>query len=296
MTTIATLADRFCDPDANGLDWSRSTATNRAGHFRNYVLPQVGDLDIEALTHAEVNEVVASYDGKAAYQLLVSIKAFLTWVEQRGHEHGVVRSRLKSCKVGAAKIRQADVPSWGAVQALVNGQPEHVALPIEFAALTGVRSGELAGLTPDRLDFEVGRVLIDRQLNQTTRKLGPTKSRRERWTILPGPLEDRLARRARAATGPLFEFGGPGEFVPASRFRDTPFRKAVEACDVWDPAWTMHSLRHHFATHAINVLGIPIADVSAMLGHSTISMTMDMYVTQSPSMFATARAAMAAHH
>jgi integrase len=43
--------------------------------------------------------------------------------------------------------------------------------------------------------------------------------------------------------------------------------------------WTFHSLRHVFATWALSQPGARLEDVSKLLGHSTVRVTQDLYVS-----------------
>lgn len=47
-------------------------------------------------------------------------------------------------------------------------------------ARTGMRIGEVLGITEDRIDFEANIILVDRQWNRRERKLTPTKNKKKR--------------------------------------------------------------------------------------------------------------------
>ena len=70
-------------------------------------------------------------------------------------------------------------------------------------------------------------------------------------------------------------------------------RRSNYGRNTWDPAattidwprsddgrwhWTFHSLRHVFATWALNQPGLRIEDVSRLLGHSSTRVTQDIYI------------------
>jgi len=50
-------------------------------------------------------------------------------------------------------------------------------------------------------------------------------------------------------------------------------------------AWTFHSLRHVFATWALSRPGARIEDVSRLLGHSTVRVTQDLYISADGDLF-----------
>jgi len=49
--------------------------------------------------------------------------------------------------------------------------------------------------------------------------------------------------------------------------------------------WTFHSLRHVFATWALSHPGARIEDVSRLMGHSTVRVTQDLYISADGDLF-----------
>ncbi len=49
--------------------------------------------------------------------------------------------------------------------------------------------------------------------------------------------------------------------------------------------WTFHSLRHVFATWALSQPGARIEDVSRLMGHSSVRITRDIYVSPDGDLF-----------
>jgi len=49
--------------------------------------------------------------------------------------------------------------------------------------------------------------------------------------------------------------------------------------------WPFHSLRHVFATWALSQPGARIEDVSRLMGHSTIRVTQDLYISADGDLF-----------
>ena len=102
------------------------------------------------------------------------------------------------------------------------------------------------------------------------------------------PLVDQLAERL-AAHKQASLFAAPGDWVFATG-RRTPYghrnvarrvltRAATRAQlnrDGWPPL-RFHDLRHTFASHLIVDLGLDVAQVSRILGHSRITITLDTY-------------------
>ena len=143
------------------------------------------------------------------------------------------------------------------------------------------------------------RILVDRQVVEGRHGLvmAPPKNRRRRTTMYPArtpggaELGALLARR-------LGEIRPDGLVVPSPRgawarrsnYRRNTFDPAADAAG-WPRrpdgrrAWTFHSLRHVFATWALSQPGARIEDVSRLLGHSTVRVTQDLYISADGDLF-----------
>jgi integrase len=115
---------------------------------------------------------------------------------------------------------------------------------------TGLRLGELIGLTWERVD-----------LSRCVIRLELTKSGRRREV----PMND-ASYRALVGLGPK----GSGR-VFKTRYIKTAYNNTVEAAQLDDV--TFHTLRHTFASWAI-MRGVTLKELQELLGHSSLAMTM----------------------
>jgi integrase len=138
---------------------------------------------------------------------------------------------------------------------------------VELALFTGMRRGELLGLTWERVDRARGVVLLD-----------VTKNGRRREVPLNGRADAVLARRgASESTGLVF----------GTRRRDhfrTAWDLAVGRAKLAD--FRFHDLRHTFASWAVQA-GATLQEVKDLLGHSSLAMVM-RYAHLSPEHLRTA--------
>jgi integrase len=126
---------------------------------------------------------------------------------------------------------------------------------VELALFTGMRRGELLGLTWERVDRARGVILLDST---------STKSKRRREVPLNGRADAVLARRGSKATGPVF----------SSRRWDhyrTAWDLAVGRAKLDD--FRFHDLRHTFASWAVQA-GASLQEVKDLLGHASLAMTL----------------------
>ena len=139
---------------------------------------------------------------------------------------------------------------------------------VEFALFTGMRRGEVLGLTWERVDRARGVVLLDGT---------STKSRRRREVPLNSRADAVLARRGSKSTGLVF---GTHRW---DHFR-TAWNLAVERAKLMD--FHFHDLRHTFASWAVQ-RGATLQEVKDLLGHSSLAMVM-RYAHLSPEHLRTA--------
>lgn len=184
--------------------------------------------------------------------------------------------------------------------------PEMSAL-IFFAAITGMRRGELCGLHWHRIDWAGQRVHVARAVWQDGRDIGEkdTKSHQTRWISIGalgvGLLKGRLVRAQEAADlvgvrldpeGYVWSSDEAGHepwkpdrmtqaFDRLCRKAEKPARDAALAAGrqlTEEESWPyrLHDLRHYSATELLHA-GVDLATVSERLGHAQKSTTSNIY-------------------
>lgn len=146
---------------------------------------------------------------------------------------------------------------------------------------TGLRVGELQALTWPDIDFE--NRLIDVNKSFRARRLTNTKNRRKRKVDMSPHLAEMLMelknrqwkKWAKSKNGvPKWVFAGKkGNILRRGSFRDA-LHTCLENLDL--KTIRIHDLRHSYATIRL-LKGHNIGDVSYQLGHSSISITYDVY-------------------
>jgi len=160
-----------------------------------------------------------------------------------------------------------------------------------FAALlyTRARLGELLGAPWSDIDLDAGTLVVQQTLekSETAPRFGTTKSKRSRRTIpLPPELvtilrhwkatqnEERLfLGTAYRDYGLAFTIPGGGP-INEDNLRNQPFARLVKLAGV--RAVRIHDLRHCYA-NTLLADGVPLKTVSELLGHSSVSITADIY-------------------
>jgi len=192
-----------------------------------------------------------------------------------------------------AKVSDRETPMLQPDQAAVllerlRGGPLYLLAAVALGA--GMRRNEMLGLRWGDVDLEAGRLTIEQSLEQTAaygiRTKGPKTKHGRRTISLPAHLvmelrqhwreqqEQRLAIGLGKApdSAPVFATAEGGFMSPNAITKAWPV--AMAAIDM--PAVTLHSLRH---THASMLIanGVDILTISRRLGHSSPTITLNVY-------------------
>lgn len=169
---------------------------------------------------------------------------------------------------------------------------------LTVAAFTGLRISEVLGLAWSNIDLRTGLVKVRRRVN-FKRDLGPVKSKTGRREVPIPPMAIRVLKEWKMACPPneldlVFPFWDkkPMHYNVARKQCMVPIqvacgwsktRPAIEAKDgkkrripLPEVRYGFHDLRHFAASMFID-LGWNAKRVQAVMGHSTITMTFDLY-------------------
>jgi integrase len=265
-----------------------------------YLLPHLGEVPLDEL---DVRTVEATYarlltcGGRGGRPLAPRTVAYAHAILHRCLVDAVRLGVLESNPAAAAVIPRhaADrrgprkLRVWDAAQVrhFLEVSADHPLADLWAVALgTGMRRGELLALRQSDVDIEAARLTVEVALAQIgdAVQLKRPKTGRTRTLSLDAATLAHLERRMRssaasAADSPLFASPDGGHLLP--RRTSDVWRGYVRTLDL--PPIRLHDLRH---THATLLLaaGVPIKVVSERLGHTKITMTLDVYAHVLPAM------------
>lgn len=156
------------------------------------------------------------------------------------------------------------------------------ALGIIICLYTGIRIGELCVMKWDEIDLKektmkIGRTMqrlrVDGKEHKTEVKILEPKSKHSIRTI---PLPDVLVNmlKGKSIPGAFVLTGSATKFVEP-RVMQNRFKKILQKCSIEDA--NFHATRHTFATRCVE-LGFDIKSLSEILGHASVTITMNKYV------------------
>jgi integrase len=143
---------------------------------------------------------------------------------------------------------------------------------VVFAVATGLRRGEICGLTWDRVYVERGLLMV--ATGGTLRSKGGKKR------IVPLNSVALAILKSRAGQSPLPQVFHRGSHPIGDDFLGKSFKRAVRDAGLSDTLH-FHSLRHTFASWLVQ-RGESIHAVSKILGHSSVVVTERFYAHLDP--------------
>lgn len=279
----------------------KSSRTKYESVMQNHIFPAIGHIQLQKLTAQHVQRMYNRKIGEGKSPKTVKdIHGILHKPLEKAVQLGYLqRNVCDACdlpKVEKKEMRpliDSEIPQF--LQAIKGTRYEAL---FYVAMFTGMRQGELLGLTWDCINFERGTIRLYRQLQAIKRKgeqyaFGSLKNGQAR-TIEPAPAVMDVLRKVKAQQlewqqqcGDVWD--NPQGLVFTNEVGDhlchftvfKHFKKAVEGIGLKEVRF--HDLRHTFAVLSLEN-GADMKTVSAMMGHATVAFTMDKYAHVSNTM------------
>lgn len=203
------------------------------------------------------------------------LSSALDMAQRRGWVPGNVAGTAKMPRGKESRVNVTPTPEeYTALvrKAAERGDADLVAA-VRLAYVTSARRGELAALRWSDVDLDARTVTIARSAARDGSE-GPTKTRQTRTVRLDPATVATLRERERTSDG---------EHViglRADQITDR-FRKLVAMTPDVRPGVRFHDNRHAGASHMLSA-GVPVAAVSARLGHANPRTTLSIYTHALP--------------
>lgn len=275
------------------------TASNYSQLLLSHAVPRIGRIP---LTRLQPSDLVRVYEerrksGAAPRSILHLHRVIYRCLRHAERWGDVVRN--VAALVDAPKVVHTEMRALTADEArhlLQMVQGDRLEAFLVLALSTGMRSGELLGLTWRAVDFDRGSVAVVASLQPSPEglRLMEVKTNRSRRVIDIEPrvvaalrrhrasqeMERRVAGVAWQESDLVFtsELGAPldGRDLIRKWFRPLLSRSGL-------PPIRIHDLRHSYASIAL-ARGVHPKVVQEALGHSTIAVTLDLYSHVVPSL------------
>lgn len=261
----------------------------------NYIKPALGSVKLAALNAPQIQRF---YNGlltekKLSPKTVRNIHGVFHKALGQAVKLGMIRSNpTVLCDLPKVRRKEIHPMEQGEIAAFLKAiEGSKYELLYRVTLFTGMRQGEVLGLTWDCVDFAHDAIYVNKQL-QKTKKVGgtytlvPTKNSRSR-IITAAPSVMTLLKKQKSQQAQMRLLAGqdwknPWDLVFTNDFGGNlshftvykTFKEIVRSIGLEQERF--HDLRHSYAVVSIES-GDDIKTVQANLGHATASFTLDVY-------------------
>jgi integrase len=298
--TLGEYLERWLSTSVRGTV-RRSTYVRYEGLVRNHINPSIGRMKLKGLTPTHVRSLYRKkLDSGLAPRSVNYIHVTLHKALEQAVLDGLV-PRNVSEGVKAPQVREEEIKPLSPTQVralLAAAREDRLEGLYVLAIHTGLRQGELLGLKWTDIDFNSGTLSVQRSLDADGTFNPPKRNKSRRTVKLTLQAMDALRlhrkrqneERLKAAKWEDHSLVFPnraGKPMDHNNLYHRDFKSLLKRAQLWsedkDKRFTFHSLRHTCATLLLSKNVNPKI-VQEMLGHATITQTMDTYSHVMPGM------------
>lgn len=288
-TEASALFEHWLSNDVAGRV-KQSTYENYYYCINKFVIPffQNSEYNIisEATTEQFVKSVHANNKISQAYKrkILSIFKTALKDIIKNQPDFSLIMQKVKLPKQENIEVQVFSVKEQRQIENEVLQSKDKRALGILLCFYTGIRLGELCALKWEDFDIDSATLSIERTVSRTKNFQGgetktsllvscPKSKKSIRKIPIPSFLLEIFKEQVHGKNENCFIFTGTD--VPLDpRTYQKLYKDILKHAGVKDRKF--HAIRHTFATRALE-LGVDIKTLSEILGHSTVSITLNIY-------------------
>lgn len=279
------------------LDFQRSrlklsSIARYADILNSYLVPGFGERRIAEIRRQEVRDFCCGLlqNGGADAQGLSPATVSAVLSEMKSIFHFASREKgLQVADIGGIPIRQRRNPlrvlnaeEQRKLETYLLGEKSPCTKGILLCLYTGMRLGEVCALKWEDISAD-GRTLLVCKTMQRIHFPGEDGTRiivstpKSECSVRQIPIPEELSRLLSSWRKPegCYLLTGASDHYMEPRAVQYRFKSILRACGIEDA--NFHALRHTFATRCVEV-GFDVKTLSEILGHSTVSMTMNRYI------------------
>lgn len=267
--------------------------------YKNHIKPYIGFMFLKDINVMTVQNFVTDSSNRISEHLMKNVHIVLGQMLRLAFDQGFIPNNpylyIRKKKYKKDKGLDYELPdneTLKLIPTLFNPtDPEYISFYI--ALYTGARASEIFGLKWTDIDFKAHTISIERQINEiggiheidtktpTSRRKIKVSDDLIKMLMIYKENLDKFAKLYGAAfKGGEYVCSTPqGELMRPSYVR----RNIQKKLKPYGKEFRFHTLRHFYATKALEA-GTNIKVVSNRLGHASVQVTLDKYVTMTPEM------------
>ncbi|MGN0614425.1 MAG: tyrosine-type recombinase/integrase [Porcipelethomonas sp.] len=263
-----------------------STLANYTNKFEKHILPEFGDIPCADLTAGRINAFINKKlaDGLSSSYVRDIFTVFKTLLKYAQEEYGFKLS-LKNVVLPKAERKQVEKINEKEQKMLVSYLKANMSLTsfgIMLSLFMGLRIGELCGLKWEDVDFQ-NRIL---HIRRTVQRISSANGNQKTKVVISAPksatsfreiaIPDMLMKYFEMFRDEADHFILSGADKPIEpRTMQYRYKRILRNAEVENHNY--HKLRHTFATNSAEK-GFHVKALSAVLGHSNVTLTLNRYI------------------
>lgn len=266
-----------------------STLANYHMKVIKHIIPELGDRRFSSITRKDIysfidNKINEGLSIRYVTDIIVLFKSIVKYANTEYNLKNIIEGIIMP-KNRKNEVRILSEKEQNILVDHINNNSNHTTLGVAVSLYTGLRIGELCALKWSDIDLKKRILTVNRTIQRiqsfdggkkTKVIITEPKSESSKRSI---PIPDHLVKMLSKFKDNNEHYVMTGGINPLEP-RNMQYRFAKLLKNVNLPSVHFHSLRHAFATKAVE-LGFDIKTLSEILGHSTVELTLNRYVHSS---------------
>ena len=261
----------------------QSTKTVYQSYANKHIKPRMGNICLNKLTSKDIQSFVDQLSDSLSPKTVRAVYAMLKKCINAAYEEEIifnVTNNIKLPKIFNKEVRILNHREQFILENAIENSSNSNYIGILICLYTGIRIGELCALTWN--DIDLARSLLT--INKTMYRVKTGDGVKKTQIVISTPKSVSSQREIPIASFlldrliPLKKISGyiinnSGKFIEPAVYGRL-FSRLLDKIGL--PHIKFHSLRHSFAVRALE-LGVDIRTLSELLGHSSVSTTLNFY-------------------